>query len=115
MALIRCPGCGQRVSDVLSMCPNCGHVRGEVDDERLLEFQRRKLRDHVYHLNMTSYVVITVFLGGFGWYWWDTSGFQERASFGPIALLGVSTVAYLAIRGFLFNARRKLKKLTTGI
>lgn len=111
MALINCPGCGQRVSDVLSMCPNCGHVRGEVDDERLMEFRRRQLRDRVYHLNMTSYVVITVFLAGFGWYWWDTAGFVERSSLGPILLLAASTVGYLAIRALLFQARRRLKGL----
>lgn len=112
MALINCPGCGQRVSDVTSMCPNCGHIRGEVDDERLLEIRRRHLRDHVYHLNMISYVIITLFLVAFGWYWWDTAGFQERSSSGPVLLLVVGTLAYVAIRILLFRARKKLRQLS---
>lgn len=112
MALINCPGCGQRISDVISMCPNCGYVRGdEVDDERVLEFRRRQLRDHVYHLNMISYVVITVFVAAFGWYWWDTSGFQQRSSYGPILLLAFGTVAYVVIRVLLFRAKRALRQL----
>ena len=112
MALISCPNCDRRISDVTSMCPNCGHVRGEVDEEQLIEFRRRKMRDHVYHLNMVSYAIITLFLAAFAWYWWDTAGFQDRSSSGPLLLLALGTVAYVAIRILLFRARRKLKMLT---
>ena len=92
MALVTCPGCSKRVSDVLSMCPNCGHVRGEVDDERMVEMKRRGLRDRIYHLKMISYVVISLFLVAFGWYWWDTEGFLYRSSMGPLILTGIAAI-----------------------
>ncbi len=110
MAIINCPGCGKRTSEILSLCPHCGFDRGQVDEERQLELRRRILRDRVYHLKMTSYAVITVFLAAFGWYWWDTSGYQQQSSYGPIILLALGTVAYLAIRVLLFRARKQLKK-----
>ncbi len=110
MAIINCPGCGNKTSEISSRCPHCGFERGQVDDEHQLELRRRALRDRVYHLNMTSYAAITVFLAAFGWYWWDTSGYQRQSSYGPIILLVLGTVAYLAIRVLLFRARKQLKK-----
>ncbi len=110
MAIINCPGCGKKTTQISSRCPHCGFERGQVDDERQLELRRRMLRDRVYHLNMTSYAAISVFLAAFGWYWWDTSGYQQQSSYGPIILLGLGTVAYLAIRVLLFRARKQLKK-----
>lgn len=110
MAIIICPGCGKRTTDLSSMCQHCGFEYEQVDQEHQLELRRRKLRDRVYYLNMTSYAVITVFLAAFGWYWWDTAGYQQQSSFGPIILLALATVAYLAIRVLLFKARRQLKK-----
>ena len=115
MALINCPACGERVSGVLSTCPKCGHVRDTEDSEQLAELQRRKLRDRVYHLKMISYVAITVFVAGFGWYWWDTRGFQQSSSAGPLVILGLAALAYLAIRALLFSSRRRLKQLSRAL
>lgn len=115
MALINCPGCGERISDVLSMCPRCGHVRDGAESEEAAEFQRRKMRDRVYHLKMISYLAITIFVAGFGWYWWDTRGFQQSSSMGPLVVQGVAAVAYIAIRGMLFTARRRLKIISRAL
>ena len=93
------------------MCPYCGFVRGEADEEQMLEFQRRKLRDHLYHLKMTSYVIISMFLVAFGWYWWDTGGFLYRSSYGPLALVAVASLAYFVIRVLLFRTRKQLRRL----
>lgn len=84
---------------------------GEVSSEELAIYQARKLRDRVYHLNMISYAVITVFVAGFGWYWWDSAGFSQASSAGPFALMGVAAIAYLVVRGFLFRARQQKKAL----
>lgn len=111
MALIDCPGCGKRVSDVTQMCPHCGLHRGEASDEQLQEFQRRRLRDRLYHLKMASYAVMTLFLAAFGWYWWESSGFQQRPSLGPMALVTVGAIAYLINRVLLFRARRAMQQL----
>ena len=93
------------------MCPGCGFTTGEVSEEQLEVFRLRRLRDELYHLNMTSYSVITVFVGGFGWYWWDSGGFQYLASSGPFILMGLAAVAYLVVRVMLFRNRQKQKAL----
>ena len=111
MALVTCPGCSKRVSDVLSMCPDCGHVRGEVDDERMVEMKRRGLRDRIYHLKMISYVVISLFLVAFGWYWWDSAGFTQPSSRGPFILMGAAALGYVVVRGLLFRLRQQRKEM----
>lgn len=111
MAIINCPGCGKKTTELSSKCPHCGFERGEETNERAAELKRRELRDHVYHLKMISYVVITVFLAAFGWYWWDTGGFLNRSSNGPIIVLALTAMAYLAIRVLLFRSRKSLKQL----
>ena len=108
--IVACPNCGKQISSVAPLCSHCGFSRGEVSEEDLREFKRRKMRDRIYHLNMASYTVIALFLLAFGWYWWDTSGFSQRSSVGPVLLLAIGTVAYLSIRVLLFVARRKLKQ-----
>jgi hypothetical protein len=112
MATIICPSCRKKISDVTSMCPLCGFKRGPASEEQLQELQRRRLRDHVYRLKMASYGAIALLLVAFGWYWWGSSGFRLLPSAGPLALLGLSAVAYLVIRIMLYSARRRLKRHT---
>lgn len=109
--IVKCPNCKQQISSQMTLCPHCGFERGEVTEDQLQEYQRRKLRDRVYHLKMASYGVITVFLAAFGWYWWQTAGFQQKAATGPVLLLALGTIAYVVIRVMLFIARKKLKNL----
>ena len=111
MAIINCPGCGKKTTELSSKCPHCGFDRSEETDDRKVELQRRALRDRVYHLKMTSYVVISMFLAAFGWYWWDTSGFLHQSAAAPVALLAVISVGYLVIRLLQFKARKALKRL----
>jgi len=111
MSIIKCPNCDKPVSSLIRLCPYCGFQRGEVSDEELREFRRRKLRDHVYHVQMTSYAVITLFLAAFGWYWFDTGGFRHPSSTGPVVALAMTSVAYLAIRVYLYRMRSALRKI----
>jgi hypothetical protein len=110
MAIINCPGCNRKTSEISSRCPHCGFDRDTPDNDRLMELQRRRLRDRIYHLNMTSYAVITLFLAAFGWYWWDTGGFQHRSGTGPLILLGIAALGYLVIRMLLFAARKQMRR-----
>lgn len=111
MAIVSCPECGKKISHLAVQCLNCGFQRGELSDEQMLVYRRRRARDHVYHLNMTSYAVITTFIAAFGWYWWDTAGFQQSSTVGPFILMGISALAYLVVRGLLFRARRTQREL----
>jgi hypothetical protein len=58
---------------------------------------------------MLSYAVITVMLAAFGWYWWESRGFVEPPSAGPMMLMGVAAVAYLVVRALLFRNRQLQK------
>jgi FtsH-binding integral membrane protein len=111
MAIINCPGCNKKTTELSSKCPHCGFDRGEETDARKIELQRRAFRDRVYHLKMISYVVISLFLAAFGWYWWDTSGFLHQSTAAPIVLLAIIALAYLVMRVLLFRARKTLKQL----
>jgi hypothetical protein len=111
MATITCPSCRKKVSDVTAMCPYCGFRRGKMDAERMTELRRRGMRDDIYRLSMTSYLAIAFFLASFCWYWWESGGFMQLPSRGPVMLVAASSAAYLVIRVLLFRARRRLRQL----
>ena len=93
------------------LCPYCGFQRGEVEEEQLKEFRRRKLRDRIYRLKMASYVALTLLIAAFGWYLAESSGLQYRPSAGPYALFTVGAACYLVIRIYLYKNKVALRKL----
>ncbi len=111
MAIVNCPKCDKNLSSLTMLCPYCGFQRGEVEEEELKKLRRRKLRDRIYRLKMTSYAALTMLLVAFGWYMADTSGFQHRASIGPYALFTIGAASYLIIRVYLFMSKAALKKV----
>lgn len=80
----------------------------------MLVHRQRIARERVYRLNMASYVMITFFVAAFGWYWWVTAGFQQPSPRGPFILMGIAGIAYLIVRGLLYQAKRALKELKRG-
>jgi hypothetical protein len=111
MSIIACPECGKNISSRAVICSHCGVELGEVTEQDLAVFQARRLRDRIYHLNMISYAVITLFLGGFGWYWWDSSGFTQPPTAGPFVLMGLAGAAYIVVRALLFRNRQLRKAM----
>ena len=111
MAIIACAECGKKISSHAPICTHCGFQMGDVSEEQFDVFRARKLRDKIYHLNMTSYVVMTAFVAAFGWYWWDSGGFEHSSSTGPFILMGLAAVAYLLVRVLLLRHRHRQKKL----
>ena len=112
MAIVSCPSCGKNTSSRTMLCPHCGFQRGEVEEEQLKEFRRRKLRDRIYHLKMASYVALTLLIGAFGWYFVETESFQYRSSMGPYIMFAVGSVIYLGIRVYLYKFKMTLRKLS---
>ena len=106
MAIIACPDCGKKISSRTAICSYCGFQFGEVTEQDLEVYRVRKLRDARYRLNMLSYAVITVMLAAFGWYWWDSKGFLQPPSNGPLLLMGATALAYIVVRALLFKNRR---------
>ena len=111
MAIIACAECGKKISSHAPICSHCGCQMGEVSEQQYAVFRARKLRDKIYHLNMTSYVVMTAFVAAFGWYWWDSGGFEHPSSAGPFILMALAAVAYLFVRILLLRNRHRQKKL----
>ncbi len=109
MAIIACPNCSRRISDKAPICSWCGFQMGEVTEQDLEVYRSRRLRNARYRLNMISYGVISVFLAAFGWYWWDSRGFVQPPSRGPLILMGVAALGYVIVRAFLFRNRRLQK------
>jgi hypothetical protein len=111
MSIIACPECGKNISSRAAICSHCGLQLGEVTEQDLAVFKARQLRDRIYHLNMISYAVITLFLGGFGWYWWDSGGFTRPPTAGPLVLMGLAGMAYVVVRALLFRSRQLRKAM----
>ena len=111
MSRMPCPECGKNISSKAAICRYCGFQLREATEQDLQVFRARKLRDRIYRLNMSSYLVIAVFIGGFAWYWIDSAGFSRMSSAGPFILMGIAAVAYLIVRGFLFRARRQRRAM----
>lgn len=99
------------MSDKAPLCPNCGYARGEVSAEQLQEVERRRLRDRIYRLKMSSYAAITLLLAAAGWYFYETADLDLTPSPGPLLLVAVGAVAYVIVRALLFKAKRELKQL----
>lgn len=111
MTIIACPECNRKISSQTAICTYCGYQLGEVTETDLAVFRARKLRDRIYRLNMASYAVITVFIGAFAWYWWDSRGFSGASSAGPFILMGLAATAYLVVRALLFRGRQVQKSM----
>jgi hypothetical protein len=111
MSITSCPECGKKISSRAVICTYCGHHLGEVTEDDLRVYQARKLRDKLYRLNMISYAVIAFFIAAFCWYWWDSRGFSRMSSLGPFVLMGITAVAYVVVRIFLFRSRQALKAM----
>lgn len=110
MPIVPCPKCGNRVSSNAAICSNCGYERGEASDADRQKFQRRQLREYIYHLRMASYGVMAVVLLAFAWVWVATGGLQVRAgNNGPYYLMVGCAIAYLVVRALMFRARRRQK------
>lgn len=111
MAIVSCPKCEKPISSHSVLCPYCGFQRGEVSEAQLKEFRRRKLRDRIYHLKMSSYAALAMLIAAFGWFLLDTSNLQHMPSSGPYILAGAGALFYLVIRYYLYRAKVALKKL----
>jgi len=111
MAIISCPKCEKLISSHTALCPYCGFQRGEVSEAQLIEYQRRKLRDRIYHLKMSSYAALALLIAAFGWFLVDTSNLQHMSTVGPYVLFCFGAFCYLVIRVYLYRTKVALKKL----
>jgi hypothetical protein len=111
VAIVNCPNCDKPISGVTTVCPYCEFERGEASEQQLKESRRRKIRDQIYRLKMTSYGALTMLFVAFGWFMKTSYGMQHQAPVGPYILFTIGAVMYLVIRVQLFRSAMALKKI----
>ena len=111
MAITSCPECNKKISSKSVICAHCGIQLGVACVVDLEFFRARKLRERIFRLYMRRFLVITIFVAAFGWYWYASRGFTEPSQPSPFILMGISAVAYLIVRGFLFQARHQRRAM----
>ena|SRR5690554_6607277 len=115
MVLTQCPACDQNVLAKADICPHCDLSLSEVDEARVIEQRRRKLRDRIYHYRMGSYLALALLIAAFGWFLIESDNLMSltRPSPGPYILFTAGAVFYLIIRVFIFKSKLALRKLLT--
>lgn len=113
MVLALCPACDQDVPSQASLCSHCGLQLSEVDESSIIESRRRTLRDRIYHYKMFSYLALTLLVGAFGWFLFESDNLQVQPSSGPYILFAIGAVIYLIIRVLLFKFKFALRKLSS--
>lgn len=113
MVLVQCPACDQDIPSKTDTCPYCSLNLSEVDEARMIEQRRRKLRDRIYHYRMGSYLALALLIAAFGWFLIESDNLMSMAqpSNGPYILFAAGTVLYLIIRVYLFKSKWALRKL----
>ena len=111
MPIVPCPQCKKKMSSNAGFCSRCGYASGELNEQQRQTIAIRQLRDTIYRLVMTSYLVATGFVGSFGWVWWASDGFENKPSAAPFILMGSTVVIYLVIRVFMFKLNKKQKQM----
>lgn len=110
--LTLCPACDQNVPSKADVCPNCGLTLDEVNETRIIEQRRRRLRDSIYHYRMGSYLALALLIAAFGWFLIASDSLTAAPSNGPYILFATGAVIYLIIRLFLFKCKFALRKLS---
>lgn len=107
MAIIKCPGCRERVSDKRATCPHCGF--GIADQEAGLslgEAEARAKRKRRASLQMHSYAATLVFVAGIAWMLVESGGNVNNASYWSMFTTGMGIVWYFTVRIIMVLTRR---------
>lgn len=109
MALISCSNCGNRFSSQLPACPVCKLDLRGADSAQMKKAALRAFRTRIYHLNMWSYLALTICTAGFIWFW-SASRHGQDAGVVPWGLIGIGAGGYLLIRLLMIRAKLIYRK-----
>jgi predicted nucleic acid-binding Zn ribbon protein len=108
MSIIRCPGCGERVSSQAPHCSKCGYgIKDKEGGISLEEATARHKREKKYRLQYHSYFALVLLIVGalIMWFDYDADGETSRYSL-MVVVAGAGW--YLIARGrMLWDKRRK--------
>ncbi len=106
--IVRCPGCGKRISNQQASCPHCGADQGASGAEAsAFEAARRRRRQLRYRLEMQSYAALLLTAIGVAWMFLSGGGPDGSAGFWPIACLAVGASWYVGVRVYSIFAGRR--------
>lgn len=102
MAIINCPRCGKRISDLSKVCAHCDLPLGEMSEDDLKQLERRRWRQRIYVARNVAYLGMAALLVGA--LWWFMAGSGALVMPPPalsVVLLVLGVVVYVGGRGWL--------------
>lgn len=108
MAIINCPRCGKRISDLSKVCPHCDLPLGEMSEEDIKQVERQRWSKHVYIARNSAYLGMAALLvGAMWWFMAGTGGLVLPPPPLSVVLLVLGVVVYTGGRGWLFWLKMK--------
>lgn len=106
MAIIHCPGCNRRISNMVRICPHCELPLGELTEQEIHKLEMRRWRKRVYQATNVTYLAMAAIIIGVLW-WWMTSptAWQLPPPAMAVVLIVFGLVAYVVGRSWLFWLR----------
>ncbi len=109
--IIRCPGCGQRISNKHPHCPHCRcDLAGSGGGLSLGEAARRRRRQLKYRLDMHGYAAMLVTVAGAAWMYFASDGFDRPPGFWPVTCLAAGALWYVAVRVYSILASLRSRR-----
>ncbi len=108
MAVIKCPGCSNKISDKAKTCNHCNLDLSVLDGDKLANLNRVNLINKTQRLMNYSFIAMLLFCGGFLFMFWENveQGSWQHNLAMVSAMIGF--VMYIVIRAMLLFAKRKI-------
>jgi len=111
MAIIACPGCGQRISNKYDVCPHCQcALDGSFNAPGGVEMRKRLTQQRNHRIEVLTYLSILVTVAGVAWFWADTDGMNRPAGIWSLTTLGVGSLSYILVRVYIIYTNVMSKK-----
>lgn len=108
MAIINCPRCGKRISDLSKVCAHCSLPLGEMSEHDIEQLERQRWRKRIYIARNVTYLGMTALVvGAIWWFMVGTGGLVLPPPPLSVVLLALGVVVYLGGRGWLLWLRMK--------
>ncbi|MCP4988640.1 MAG: hypothetical protein GY928_22105 [Colwellia sp.] len=108
MAVIKCPGCSNKISDKAKSCSYCNLDLSVLDGDKLANLNRVNLINKTQRLMNYSFIAMLLFCGGFLFMFWENveQGSWQHNLAMVSAMIGF--VMYIVIRAMLLFTKRKI-------
>lgn len=112
MAIIQCPACGERVSNVARSCPKCSADPHSSDAAATL--RRRLLRHQLFRARMGGYAALSVMVAAVLIWWIPSEGVPTPPPQFLRIVFALGAVGYVVSRYFIAKAERGLRELKSS-